>query len=80
MLAERFRKRWSEYDVILPDGSLVRVTVSIGLADASSGTIEEALKAADEALYEAKRQGRNRTVVAGDFAKTDEATLPVQAG
>ena len=77
VLAERFRKRWSEYDVILPDGSLVRVTVSIGLADASSGTIDEALKAADDALYEAKRQGRNRTVISGSFTKTEEAGLPV---
>lgn len=76
ILAERFRTRWSEYDIYLPDGSLVRVTVSIGLADAGSGTIDEALKAADEALYEAKRQGRNRTVVAGPAKIDEEVALP----
>lgn len=76
ILAERFRTRWSEYDIFLPDGSLVRVTVSIGLADAGSGTIDEALKAADEALYEAKRQGRNRTVVAGPAKIDEEVALP----
>ena len=77
MLAERFRSRWSEYDIVLPDGTMVRVTVSIGLADASTGTIDEALKAADEGLYEAKRQGRNRTVVTGGVASAaEEASVP----
>ena len=64
MLAERFRQRFAEYDIRLPDGGQVRVTLSIGLADASRCLLEEALRHADDALYEAKHQGRNRVIVA----------------
>ena len=63
-LAERFRALCAETDIRLADGRLVRVTMSMGLADASDCPIEVALKRADEALYEAKHQGRNRVVVA----------------
>ena len=63
-LAERFRALCAENDIRLADGRVVRVTMSIGLADASDCPIEVALKRADEALYEAKHQGRNRVVVA----------------
>lgn len=65
LLAERYRARCEAHDIHLPDGRLVRVTMSMGIADASTCTIEEALKRADEALYAAKHQGRNRVVVAG---------------
>jgi diguanylate cyclase (GGDEF)-like protein len=63
-LAERFRSTCAEHDIPLSDGQVVRVTFSMGLADASECTLESALNRADEALYEAKRQGRNRVVVA----------------
>jgi diguanylate cyclase (GGDEF)-like protein len=62
-LAERLRARCDAMEVPLPDGRLVKATVSIGLADASECPIEIALKRADEALYEAKRLGRNRVVL-----------------
>jgi diguanylate cyclase (GGDEF)-like protein len=67
-LAERFRASCAEHDIRLTDGSLVRVTLSLGIADASTCSLEEALKRADEALYKAKHQGRNRVVVAGRSA------------
>jgi diguanylate cyclase (GGDEF)-like protein len=63
-LAERFRVRCADYDIRIPDGRLVRVTLSMGLADASSCPIETALRRADEALYQAKRLGRNRVELA----------------
>ena len=64
ILVERFRQRFAEHDIRLPDGLLVRVTLSIGLADASHCPLEIALQRADFALYEAKRLGRNRVIVA----------------
>jgi diguanylate cyclase (GGDEF)-like protein len=75
-LAERIRARCAEYDIRLADGRMVRVTLSIGLADASESPIEIALKHADDALYEAKHQGRNRVVVAGGEVPVD---LPLGA-
>jgi diguanylate cyclase (GGDEF)-like protein len=43
------------------DGTL-RVTASLGVAAATDGTKEELIAEADAALYEAKRQGKNRTI------------------
>ena len=47
-------------------GDGLAVTLSIGLADASRSPIESALHDADFALYEAKRLGRNRVIVAAE--------------
>lgn len=64
-LAERLRERCADYDIRLPDQQLIRVTVSIGVAEAGEGDIDAALHQADEALYKAKDLGRNRVVAAG---------------
>ncbi len=64
MVAERLRRRIAtEPFPIQQDGRLIEVTISIGLAalgrDDSAASV---LKRADQALYRAKRDGRNRVV------------------
>ncbi|WP_316861654.1 PleD family two-component system response regulator [uncultured Cohaesibacter sp.] len=67
VVAERIRKKVSEKPFIIHKGrQMIDVTVSIGLASSFKGneTQDELLKKADEALYQAKQDGRNRVVVA----------------
>lgn len=65
LTAEKLRVETGGTD-IAPDAPGVRLTVSIGahLADPAEN-LDHMLKAADDALYEAKQSGRNRTVIAG---------------
>lgn len=63
-LAGRLRQRLGESPVALPDGTLLAVTASFGLADATGQRLEESLAQADAALYEAKGGGRDRSVLA----------------
>ena len=60
--AERIRTFMSETDC--PTGN--KVTLSIGAAyyPGMASTAEELFRLADEALYRAKRQGRNRVEIA----------------
>ena len=46
-------------------GRKVSVSISIGVAERRNGlrTPDDVIKAADRALYKAKRMGRNRTVL-----------------
>ncbi|MEL7296616.1 MAG: GGDEF domain-containing protein [Pseudomonadota bacterium] len=61
-LAERLRVAIAEQDHPLAEGTApMRVTASFGLAEYRDGETRDALyKRTDEALYEAKRSGRNR--------------------
>ncbi|OBV37018.1 CHASE domain-containing protein [Janthinobacterium psychrotolerans] len=62
VFAERLRARVADSSVGIDGGALLSVTVSIGMA-AMSGTdagCDAVLARADEALYRAKRSGRNR--------------------
>ena len=60
-LAERLRVDLAEAQAVLPDGSKISVTASFGVAvKADVGSAEELVAAADEALYEAKRSGKDR--------------------
>lgn len=72
-LAERLRLRVAEAVVGLGDGTHLRYTLSMGVANASGCSLEKALQLADEALYEAKRQGRNRVLPA-----VSEGELPTE--
>jgi diguanylate cyclase (GGDEF)-like protein len=69
-LAKRLRLAVSKARAELPDGRLLKVTASFGVAAKGELTsAEQLVAAADEALYEAKRAGKNRVVVAGVVEK-----------
>ena len=63
LVAEKFRSMVAVSNLRLP-GQAIGVTISVGAAPAGADdTAETLLKRADEALYQAKRQGRNRVCV-----------------
>jgi diguanylate cyclase (GGDEF)-like protein len=67
VFAQRLRGRLSESPVV--DGSTsIRVTASIGVCTSRLGDTRMLLAAADEALYRAKAEGRDRVVVAASGA------------
>src|SRR4051794_1900085 len=69
LVAERIRRRIESVAVPLADGGVVRPTASLGVAVLAGGGDKAALiAAADAALYDAKRAGKNRTVCAGERA------------
>jgi two-component system, cell cycle response regulator len=65
MVAERLRRRIASEPFLIHQGERkVEVTISIGLAGlgGADDTAAKVLKRADQALYRAKRDGRNRVV------------------
>jgi diguanylate cyclase (GGDEF)-like protein len=64
LVAERVRDAFEASDIVVEEGK-VDTTVSIGVAGGPAGTeLEVLLAAADTALYQAKRSGRNRVETA----------------
>ncbi len=66
-LAERIRARLEDEEIESVDGGKpLRVTASFGTATmpAAAANVHDLFEAADVALYEAKRQGKNRVVTA----------------
>jgi diguanylate cyclase (GGDEF)-like protein len=60
-LAERVRNYLEGRTLLTPEGVPVRITASFGVAEYEGGwDVEELVAAADAALYEAKRSGKNR--------------------
>jgi len=65
-LAERLRSAVEKHVIQLDDSTVARVTISAGVASWSDKYVNggELIKAADNALYQAKRKGRNRVETA----------------
>lgn len=63
-IAERMRMAFADHNFQLPDAR--QVTASFGVAEMAAGTetLDAVIALADEALYEAKKDGRDRTVCA----------------
>jgi diguanylate cyclase (GGDEF)-like protein len=72
-VAERIRKR-IESTVFTAEEHHLNLTVSIGVASCpeNATTIREFISAADKALYEAKRKGKNKVVVSEVKARPEE--------
>jgi len=60
-VAERVRAALAERVIVTPGGAAIRITASFGVATAPPlARAEELISAADRALYDAKRAGKNR--------------------
>jgi diguanylate cyclase (GGDEF)-like protein len=65
-IAERIRSAVESMRVSRVDqDGVLRVTASLGVAASTDGSKEDLIAEADSALYQAKREGKNRTVKAG---------------
>ncbi|MEA1938697.1 MAG: diguanylate cyclase, partial [Pseudomonadota bacterium] len=61
---ERLRIEVENVVVILPEGEIVRATLSFGLAQADFDVdLDHLIDLADKALYRAKESGRNKVIV-----------------
>lgn len=69
-VAERIRERIAAEAFFLSDVTSIQVTTSIGIAHGSALPIESMSDLADTALYQAKDNGRNRTVLVHANAHT----------
>lgn len=75
-IGENIRCAVEAAELTLPDGTPLRVTVSVGIAalDAGRGDAEALIEAADVGLYAAKRTGKNRMRSGGWAAGPSEST------
>jgi len=64
-IAERARGAVAALSVRAPDGAPIALSLSIGVASFAAGSsLDAALAQADAAMYSAKRNGRNRVMIA----------------
>jgi diguanylate cyclase (GGDEF)-like protein len=80
--AHEFLSTVHESPLALPDGGLLWISISVGVAHAPSGTsqLRELYAAADASLYEAKRAGRGRVGRSDTGPASTYATIAEPAG
>ncbi len=63
-IAERMRAAIADKPFVLDDGTMLNITMSVGVGSIETplDRPEDLLKRADKALYQAKREGRNRVI------------------
>src|SRR3989344_993407 len=65
-VAEKLRKGVEKKKIVI-DRKAIKVTISLGVADyRNESSLEKIIHKADQAMYEAKRQGKNRVLVSTD--------------
>ena len=77
-IIERIRQGISQLAIPRDGAAAIRVTISIGVAVPSQArrTLDDLLAAADHALYQAKRSGRDRVVIYAD-TRVPQASRPL---
>ena len=77
-VTERIRQGISQLAIPRDGTAAIRVTISIGVAVPSQArrTLDDLLAAADHALYQAKRSGRDRVVIYAD-TRVPQASQPL---
>jgi diguanylate cyclase (GGDEF)-like protein len=77
-VAERIRRTIEKMDLITDSGVSVKMTISIGVTEEnlSNMTVDQALIKADEALYKAKKLGRNRVEIWGSETFAEDEDMP----
>jgi two-component system cell cycle response regulator len=82
LVAHRMRKTVEKMRMIV-NGSSIRITASFGVSRFPEGpndSMDSLIRRADEAMYRAKREGRNRVCAAGDAPENSGSSLPVSGG